>query len=172
MIHRLRQFGPALATLSLISAALIGAASAPAMADALSNDDYYVRDTYVTTTVRPGYGFNGAYQEMRREMAAQPTYVAPAYTYTPNGYVYSAPVTTYTYTYRPVTTYAPVAYAPALSKDQIEDRLDDQGYDDIKVGDFDNGFYNVFAEDRDDRKVVLKVDASSGYVSSVQYIGR
>jgi hypothetical protein len=168
MIHRLRQFGPVLASI-----ALIAAASAPAMADALSNDDYYVRDTYVTTTVRPGYGFNGAYQEMRREMATQPTYyVAPTYTYTPNGYVYSAPVTTYTYTYRPVTTPAPVAYAPALSKDQIEDRLDDQGYDDIKVGDFDNGFYNVFAEDRDDRKVLLKVDASSGYVSSVQHIGR
>jgi hypothetical protein len=170
MIDRLQQIRPA-----LLSLALIGVASAPALADALSNGDVYVRDTYVTTTVQPGYGFNGAYQEMRREMAAQPTYVAPTYvtpgyTYTPDRYVYSAPVTTYTYEYRTVPTTPTVVATPALSKNRIKDRLDDQGYDDIKVGDYDNGFYNVFAEDRDDRKVLLKVDASNGYVASVQYL--
>lgn len=163
MNERVKKFGPALLTLGLI-----GAVSAPAFADAYASDDRYVRETYTTTTVRPGYGFNGAYEEMRREMAHPVYYHTPTYTWTPSGYVYTSPVTTYTY--YPSTTYSTVSYAPALSRDEIEDRLDDQGYDDIKVGHLEGGYYNVFAEDRDDRKVLLRVEASTGYVVNTQFL--
>lgn len=153
---------------ALLSLALLGMASAPALADAYAND-YYMTDAY-TMRVRPGYGFNGAYEQMTREMA-RPAYT---YTYTRDGYVYTAPVTTYypvtTYrTYR-VPAYPQVAYGPALSRDEIEDRLDDQGYDDIEVGSYSNGYYDVTAEDEvSDRKVFLRVDASTGYVAQIQY---
>jgi hypothetical protein len=145
-----------------------------------------------TVYVRPGYGFNGALERTEAQTAA-PGYVGQGYTYTPQGYVHTAPaypaptyntVPTYTgpiYTGPTYATPAPayaapaysappsVASAPILDRDTIEDRLDDQGYDDIKVGELHGTYYSVRAEDREDRKVWLKVDATTGYVLESQF---
>lgn len=148
-----------------------------------------------TVYVRPGYGFNGALERTEAQTAA-PGYVGQGYTYTPQGYVHTGPVyAAPTYpapayvapTYNTVPTYsgptyatptytgstyaapAPaVASAPILDRDTIEDRLDDQGYDDIKVGELHGHYYSVRAENRQDRKVWLRVDATNGYVLESQ----
>lgn len=133
-----------------------------------------------TVYVRPGYGFTGALEQTERQTGASPYAPSPygmeRYTYVPQGYVYTAPgyaapVTTYTY---PPPGYTPppaatVATAPILDRDTIEDRLDDQGYDDIKVGELQGTAYMARAKDRDDRKVWLRVDATSGYVLESGY---
>jgi len=125
-----------------------------------------------TVYVRPGAGFNGALEQTEAQTAA-PGYVGEGYAYTPQGYVHTGPV--YTAPAYPAPSYPAPAYAaptvasaPILDRDTIEDRLDDQGYDDIDVGDLHGSFYSVRAEDRDDRKVWLKVDATTGYVLETQ----
>ncbi len=124
------------------------------------------------TYVRPGYGFTGALQQTEAQTAAPPPYVVQqqGYTYVQPGYVVTtpAPATTYTYVAPAYPAPATIATAPILDRDTIEDRLDDQGYDDIKVGELHGTFYSVRAEDRDDRKVWLKVDATTGYVLETQ----
>ena len=133
-----------------------------------------------TVYVRPGSGFNGALERTEARTAA-PGYVGEGYAYTPQGYVHTGPVYTapaYVAPAYPAPTYAApapahaaptVATAPILDRDTIEDRLDDQNYDDIEVGDLHGSYYSVRAEDREDRKVWLKVDATTGYVLESQY---
>lgn len=158
---------------SLLALPLLAALAAPALA---------YNTTYVV--VRPGYGFNGALQETNRQTGAAPTYLGPGYTYTPQGYVYTGPVyatpegalpPAASATVPPVVVayppapppaaYPPPPRGPILSKDQIEDRLDKQGYDDIDVGVLQSGFYMVKAKDRNDSKLWLRVDATTGYVA-------
>lgn len=118
-----------------------------------------------TVYVRPGYGFSGALEQTEWQ-SAPPVYVGPGYAQTSQGYVYTGPV----YTAPAYPTPAPsIATAPILDRDTIEDRLDDQGYDDIKVGELHGTMYMVRAEDREDRKVWLRVDATTGYVLDTQY---
>lgn len=122
-----------------------------------------------TVYVRPGYGFDGALQQTEAQTAAP--YAVQGYTYVQPGYVVTTPAPTTTYTYVAPAYPAPapsIATAPILDRDTIEDRLDDQGYDDIKVGELHGTFYSVRAEDRQDRKVWLKVDATTGYVLDTQ----
>lgn len=156
----------ALASLAVLTAALPAAAQ--------TTDPY---------AARPGYGFNGAYQEMVQQ--SQPPANVGVYTYTPQGYVYSGPTYGYVtvpsqpaytapaYAAPPYATPAAVDPGPILSKDQVEDRLDDQGYDDIKVGAYANGYYSVRAKDKaargDRKKVLLTVDARTADVVRVEF---
>ncbi|MCC7047923.1 MAG: hypothetical protein IT562_14515 [Alphaproteobacteria bacterium] len=162
---------------SLFALPLLAALAAPALAADVP--------TYVI--VRPGYGFNGALQDTVRQTDAAPAYIGPGYAYTAQGYVYTGPVYATTSVaaapavVAPVAPPAVIAYPPApppaaypppprgpiLSKDEIEDRLDKQGYDDIDVGVRQSGFYMVKAKDRNDAKLWLRVDATTGYVAEV-----
>lgn len=81
--------------------------------------------------------------------------------------------TTYLYTAPPPAVAPPapstVITAPVLDRDEIEDRVDHQGYDDVEVRELRGDVYGVTAEDKNDRKVWLWVDAATGSIRAIHY---